>query len=778
MDQIKILNKIYKIGLYLLVSLIPLWLLPITQDILNFQKQALLVVLVAVTLVAWLAKNVSQQEISVRVNWLHVPVLAVVLITAISALLSNWRYGSIWGWPLNISDSFLTILFFAIFYFLVSSAIEEEKEIIKLLFVFVASAALAGIYAILQLYNVFILPFSFARITTFNTIGGVGSVAVLAAVLLPISMTMAFYFKDWLRLLSWVLTAFLLAIVLLVNSFNSWLVLAAGLIVLLVFGMWNFKNKIEFNWVSFPMVLLVVALFFLIFRFSLPGSPALPIEVSPSKKAEAAMVLNVLKQDPLFGTGPATFVYEYAKYHPVSVNQTVFWGTRFTSGASEILDWFITKGILGGISLIALIITAIVFSVRRLIKQDPEENKLSWMIEVGMLASFFSVAAAQVIYYSNFVLSFLFWMLLAGLLVFWQKTPRKISIAPPSILSIVSSFVFLVVLVAGVAILFIGGQKYVAEVKYLNGVRAVSMGDVDVGITKILSAARLNSSMDFYWRDLAQLYLSKLNQITGDQSLSEEQRRQQAQVAITNATISANRATIINPANVQNWNVRGFVYRNLIGIEAADTTAIESYNKAMALEPNSPFSFAELGRVYLIKAQALSRKKAPAKDQQEALNNALENLNKALSLKADYAPAHYLIALVYDEQGKSDEVISKLEDASRAAQNDIGLAFQLGVIYYQKDQLSKAQVQFERAKILRPNYSNARYMLGLVYDRRGQTNKAIEEFTKVSELNPDNAQLKKILDNLSNGKPALTRIQQDQPPIQDSPSEIKEEGKK
>jgi hypothetical protein len=45
-----ILEKIHAYSLYALVLLIPVWFLPITQDMLNFQKQTLLIVLTVLTI--------------------------------------------------------------------------------------------------------------------------------------------------------------------------------------------------------------------------------------------------------------------------------------------------------------------------------------------------------------------------------------------------------------------------------------------------------------------------------------------------------------------------------------------------------------------------------------------------------------------------------------------------------------------------------------------------------------------------------------------------------
>jgi len=771
MEKIAAFDKTLKISLYLLVFLVPLWFLWTTQEVLIFQKQALLVILVSVALVAWLAKIVAKQELDIRISHLYWPVFAVLAVFAISTATSVWRYGSFWGWPLNVSDSFITVLFFVILYFLVSNIVDDEKELLSIFYIFIISAIIAGVYAILQLYKIFIIPLPFTQFVNFNTIGSINSIAILSAVMLPFSLTVSFALKGMLRWCFWIFTAIFLAIVLLINFFSAWITMIIGLLVLLFFGIWNFKKRMEFGWISFPMVLLVIALFFLTFRVPFPGAPVLPIEVSPSLGAEINMTWSALKENPVFGAGPGTFVLNYAKYHQAAINQTIFWGTRFSSGSSEILDWFMTKGVTGGISLISVMIVAIFLVGRSLIESD-ESDGFAWMIKLGLLASFLGIATANILYYSNFTMWLLFWLLLGGLTVSLGAQKKKISVAPPSFLAIISSFVFLLVLIFGLGLLFIGGQKYVAEIQYLKGAKLLSRGDIKNGTVKILSATNLNPSVDLYWRDLSQLYLSRISQIAADKNLSDEQRVRENQVAVNNAVAAANQAVAINPANVENWNVRGFVHRSLIGIQGADVVAIESYNKVSQLEPASPFSYAELGRVYLAQAQKLSANKEPKNKQDESLNMALENLNKAIDLKRDYAPAHYLIALVYEQQGKSDEAILKIAETARIAPNDAGLAFQLGVIYYQKNQFDNARIQFERVKALSSENANAKYMLGLVYDKQGQKGRAIEEFKKLSELNPNNSQLFKILENLNKNKPALDGIQPAQPPIQENPPEI------
>ncbi|MEK6837132.1 MAG: tetratricopeptide repeat protein, partial [Nanoarchaeota archaeon] len=237
----------------------------------------------------------------------------------------------------------------------------------------------------------------------------------------------------------------------------------------------------------------------------------------------------------------------------------------------------------------------------------------------------------------------------------------------------------------------------------------------------------LNPSVDLYWRDLGQLYLSQVNRIGADTKLTQEEKTKQLQTAVSNATSSVQQATRISPANVANWNVQGFIYRNLIGFAGAEGFAISSYEKAVDLEPASPFNVTELARVYVLQGQNLASKKGKEKERDEALSKAEGELQKAIELKNDYAPAHFLVAVIYDQQGKTEEAIKKLEETKNADPNNSGLAFQLGVVYWQKQRYEKAQEEFERALKLNANYDNAKYMLGLVYDKQGEKEKAKEK---------------------------------------------------
>jgi tetratricopeptide (TPR) repeat protein len=540
----------------------------------------------------------------------------------------------------------------------------------------------------------------------------------------------------------------------------------------------NLKKVGKLGLVTLMMIFLVIALLFSIFRFSLPGMPAIPLEVSPHQKTEISILKQFSTKSLIFGSGPATFIYDWSKQKPADVNQTVFWAARFQKGASEFLDRILTTGILGVLALFFLIFVffkkAFKFLVGRM-GDKAVKNKVSgganWFLVLGIIACFAGLVFTFFLYPANFPTLLLLWLLIS-VMALLETEERKVFVidtSPAKALAFSFAFVLILVLQIGFSIVYF--QKYIAEVKYFQGTRAFQEGDNVLAVNFLSQAVKLNPQMDIYWRDLSQVYLIRLNEVLNATDLAPENKSSQAQALVVSAVNSATQATILNPIDVAGWNVRGFVYRNLIGIlGGADNWAIKSYETAIDLEPTSPYIFTEIGRIYIVKANlALQQGDSLARD--ENITLAKTFFEKAISLKADYAPANYQIAAIYVDAGKTEEAINSLLSAQQAAPLDIGLAFQLGVIYYGEEQFDNAKVQFERAVALDPNYSNARYFLGLIYDQQWNKNDAISQFEIIEELNPENQEVKKILSNLREGKPALEGVVQLEPPVQEKSPE-------
>jgi len=769
MNTIGFLDKVSKWSIYLLIFLLPIFFLPwnanFLDSILDFNKQALLLVLVLVSLVSWLLKSLSEGKIRLNLSILNVPVLLYVLVMAISTGFSSWQYGSFWGWPLNIASSFLTLLGFAIFYFLITnifspaSKAEENKLEEKKSGLFTAlflSVFLTIVLAGLQFFGQFFLPFAFAKSVSFNTIGAPSALAIFMAILLPLVLIFSFICGKILKWLFLLLAFAVLFLLLIINSWLAWLTLLIGISVILIFGITR-REIFKTNWTVLALFFMIFALFFVFSKTTIPSLPTFGYEVYPTQGATLVIAWESLKesiQTIILGTGPATFSYNYSQYGNGMLN--------FLSGSSSVLEKIGNGGILGLLSFLLLLLSFVWFSFKKLITGKEIVKPEQWIFNLGIASSLTALVFSLFIYSANVSILFLFWFLSALSVAFsssleketgWFKIKKmkEIEIVPGSLSAVFASFAFVFLLVAGLGLLFASSQRYLAEINYSQGLVAYQTGDLDKAIVKVSNAVKFTSQkQDNYLRDLSQLYLYKINEeVQAGDIAGNEQKKQEINNLTAVAVNAAKLATETAPKNAENFIVRGFVYRSLIGlVGGADEWAIENYEDALKLEPNNPFTLTELGKVYLVS---------------EKTEEAKTNFNKAIALRGDYAPAHFQLALVSVKEGKIKEAIDKMVQIQAVAPDDIGLAFQLGVLYYNDEQFAKAQANFEKAIALNNNYSNARYFLGLTFDKQGKKSLALEQFNKIAELNPDNQELKTIIANLEAGKPAIAEAPKELP---------------
>jgi len=572
-----IFSTVSKASLYFAIFLIPLFFLPFGSDVLDYSKQVLFLLLVFLSLITWFFKQVDQERIVLRGNKLfYFTFLLIFILFSLSTIFSLWQKASFWGWPLNINDNFLTLASFLILAFLFANVFQKEKEFFFGAILFLISGAIAGLHLILQLYGIFVLPFDFSQISSFNSIGSVYSTAIFLAVLFSFSLGLVFRTN---KSVSWLLSLILLTEIFLIDFRSTWLIVFLGGLIVSIFSLTDLKEKPRFGWLSFLMIILVLSIFFFFFPLRFSFFPPLPLEASPGFLLEFNILKGVFNEgikNILLGTGPGTFIFDYSKYRPTILNQTIFWGTRFSTGSSEVLDWFVTKGVLGGISLIFLFCLAIYFSIKRLVKsEDP------FGLKIGLLTSVIGLTVAGFLTSFNFTLWFTFWFSIGGLL-FYVSEQKEIGLSSSS-LRLIFSFLFLAIMVIGLALLVFQGQKYLAQINYSKGIKLSQQGEIDQAIAYLQKATRLNPSVDVYWRDLAQLYLSRASLLSQEKGL-EANRTRKIHQNIARGIESLNQAIEECPFNVANWNVRGFFYRNLVGIPKAGEIALASYQKAAELD--------------------------------------------------------------------------------------------------------------------------------------------------------------------------------------------------
>ena len=244
-----IFDQVTKWSLYLLFFLTPIFFLPWTSNILDINKQMLLVVLTVIGLVAWLGQMVLSKQFAFRSGWLNlVPGLFIVSVLA-SSILSVSGYQTWVGQASQEYVSFLsTIMFVILFYLFMNTA---GKTILQrnALFALLLSAALTGLVTFFGMFNLFHLPFDFAASTGFNTIGTLNGFVVFMTTVMFVGLAMWLVSQNGrdrvipegsvgalMRVLVLVVTIINLVTLIAVDYWVFWVINIVGVLLLASFG--------------------------------------------------------------------------------------------------------------------------------------------------------------------------------------------------------------------------------------------------------------------------------------------------------------------------------------------------------------------------------------------------------------------------------------------------------------------------------------------------------------------------------------------------------------
>ncbi len=772
---IDVLDKIRKYSIYTLAFLLPLFFLPGLSDGVDVNKQAVLALLACAVLFSWMVKTMISGTLQIQLNKVHITVAVLLVVYAVATFFSVSGAESFWGWPQVISSSFVSILCFCAIYFVVANTFSETEIFTSVIFL-AGAMALAEAYGIMQLLGLHILPFGFANNNDFNTIGSIGSLGLLSVALLPLWMALLAVAKPRVKILliSNIVLAFVVAI--LVNYAIIWIVCLFG--ALLAVGAWFMRRDVFDGRLMFlPMFFLIVSLFFIIIRPQIPWLPAKPLEISISQKSTVEITLNTLKKYPLFGSGPSTFMYDFAAFRNANFNKGTLWNVEFSAGASKALTDVATTGVLGAVAFVAMAALALFYAAKTAMgeyraklssKVKSEEASLKTVLLLGISAVLGAQLLGYFLYNSNVVLGFTWFFATGALVALVFGARQKYVLKSSSIALLLVTFIFTSLLIFGAGLLMVGGQRYYAGLAYQQASNAYAAGDSAKAITLMKTAISNNKTSDFYYRQLSlfsiALFRQKISQ-SGTTPTAEEKNAVAA--FISDAIASANMAVTLNPKNPANWSSKGLICQNLVGFNPdAVTCAISSYDKAAELYPTSPSVPFQQANTYLAEAIELVGGKSSSQvvalqsQKSSILKNAIAKYQEAIVLKEDYVEAYMRLSLAQKGDNDATGAVTSLEKAVSYSQQDANLLLQIGDMYYQNKDWQKAQMVFQRALVLVPDYANILYYSGLAYEKQGKITDAIAQFTKILEKNPNSIEVQKIIANLKAGRPALDGLSQ------------------
>lgn len=753
-----IYKKISLWSIYIGIFLLPLFSLPWTTSILELNKQLLLVAVSSVALVSWLLGVVSSGVLSWRKNYLNLPILAFALAFALASVFSVSRFRSFFGTSGNLSESLIVILSLVAFYLAAVNVVSDKGR--KLISILSLSLLLALVFGILQVLGIYLFNFSFLAARTFNTIGSINSLGVAAAVALPLFSKFRFQRGVFGRLNPGKLGVIIsIAILALINWWVLWAVAISGMVALISFGSVN-RDKFRISKFMLPMLVIIIAIFLMIINFNLaPVKSNLPVEIGPGFSLSWQVVSGVMRENFVFGYGPENFSLAFDKYGAGALSGTTVSSLRFFDSTSQVLNFFVSGGIILVVAF-GFLLASVIWTVVKKIR----DSQLSPRVE-SVLASLAAVIAAIFLYPFGIVMMFIFFILLAIMVLsLWGEDIMTVQIEERASLSLVSSLGFIggliLVLVGG----YFGGLIYLSEIKYAQALRDPNPEGV---VEKAGRAIGWNGSDSRFYRTVSQAALAIVSEeIRKDPGLKDPDSQDRAQNNVSLAIDSAVQATQIEPNEVNNWINLGSVYENLIGlINGVDKLSESAYLKASELRPGDPGIRNRVGSMYLAKAgilnQIASRGGANVQEirteMADSLAQAESNYKQVIEMSPNFGLAIYNLGVVYERQGRLKEAIGQLEKVAPFNTNQPNLAFELGLLYYRDDQKDKSFEQLQRAVLLSPSFSNARWYLGLIYEERGELDQAIGQLEKIInvEANKNNAAVLNKLEELRAGKVSI-----------------------
>ncbi|TAK04253.1 hypothetical protein EPO34_03870 [Patescibacteria group bacterium] len=766
--------------LYVLLGLLPLFYLPVSLEPLEVNKQTLLVLLTSASALAWIGSMVSARAVSVRRGWVNLLPVPLVAFTLLSAAFSSGPYLSWVGTAGQEYMSALSVLAYALLWFLCANLLALPAHRRTAFAVLLGSGAFAGILGILGILGVRALPIPGGMLG--NTVGSpnafgmyLASVAALACALFLVHRESdAVMYRGrkgaFQHAAIFLACAVAFLALMLVDYAPVWAALEAGVLALFALSMARAKDIGPGNRFTLPFLLLVSSVpFLLVFDRPLPAK--IPTEVTPDASSSWAVARETLSHDgALLGSGPGTFVYQYGRYRPEEVNKTAFWNTRFDRASSFAFTVLPTFGVLGTLGWAVALLGSLACGIGAFLRARERERLVAPFVLVPPLAA---LLIALCLYGGTLTLLTLCFAL-SGLVCGAAMREGRADLDRAPRLSLALSALLVLAATAIATGLFGSLIRYASEAAFAHAVR---LDRADAPMKEIVAsldrAASLNRWNDVFYRNLAQAFLlmtgEEIKALSGAATPMTDEQRAYVQ-ALTGAAVNAGvRATELGPDNALNWLARGALYREFIPlIGNAGEHAVEAYQRAIALEPLDPENRTELGKAFLTLAEN-NRALTAAEDKAVAdealakvagyLKQAEEQFDKAIALKADYAPAHYQLGLIYERQGKIGEAVGKMESVSQYNPLDVGVFFQLGMLYLRRgsegDQ-DRAEKAFLSAIALSPSYSNARWFLASIYEQKRDLPKAIEQVGKVLEYNPDNQLVKAKLDRLKAGKVSST----------------------
>ena len=679
------------IGLIFLVC--PIFFTGTTAQGIGFEKLTLFYFLTVIAAFSLIIGNLAKKQFVFKhsiFDWAILGVLVSIIIstvTSISAPESFW--GAYGASHKGLGATLISILFF----YTISNSLTIQKA--KLYFWFlITSTILTIFYSALQLVGFFVLPFAFTHNAFFQPLGTFSALGIFLAAAVPLlTVTFTYFHKIHPNAPGYIAAAarsfigyalFIGAVLLIVlGGFSPLIITAITSAIVIVFA-FSQTVKTENIHLFTPVIIFLAMLSFLIMGKNFPIAVIeLPTEISLSRTASWNIAKQALVENPLFGSGPSTFVYNFGQFKDASLNLTAAWSARFDTATGIWFEIATTLGILGVVVFLLLsIMSAIKISKIIISKNYSDDTRVIAIALFSALLSLFIGASFYAINIDLIILFILFLALTLGVAIASDEHTKKIQyLLPENNFSnntvIIGSILIAIALMLS---LFFGIKRYSADSTVF---KALNTQNLEEKIALLEKAIKQNNNEHKYLIPLAQSYAQ-----LGGQNLQSENKDvtiNYFQTALKYADEAA-RQGHLNAGTIESTMT---LYEDLASIDANLIPQLEKlYTTLGELEPVNPIIDIRIGKLIVTKAKSLQNEE----EIKIALLDAIKYYDAAIAKKANLAAAYYLKSNIHEMLAETDKALENAKISSQLETNNVAYYFNTGRLLYNKGLATPSEI--------------------------------------------------------------------------------------
>jgi len=389
---------------------------------------------------------------------------------------------------------------------------------------------------------------------------------------------------------------------------------------------------------------------------------------------------------------------------------------------NDILDMTVTRGIIGLIIYLWLLMTYFWISFRKAFYQQQPNKKL---LMAGFLTCELGYLIQNQFSFGLVTLLLLFWLVMGMTMVIINQDQGEVKMSnlqpkqvinqnfTPRIKNLpLRGSLYLLILGITIILIYLAFRPPIADSYYRKGFDFVEKQRYAEGVPGLEKAVEIFPYENCYWKVLNSIYVERAN--------NDPDKRK---IWIEKAIKGSNFLLLLIPKDTGSYFNLGMAYY----LAGDNEKAIAYYKKVMELSPEHIDALNNLATIYA---------------NQGKYKEAEEMFKKVFKLNPEHASAKNNLIQLYKIQKRYDEAMKLDTDYAKQ------IHLQLTKNYYEKGNLDKAIEEIKQVLAIDPNDIQSLCNLGSFYLLQKKYKEAKVEFLKVLQLDPNNDYAKRTIKTL------------------------------